>query len=306
MSALTHVRDPIGDIAVDPTSGRVVTTHPRDCTVSIGDADDPANATAIRVNGDPLAVAVTGGRAFVATTSASYDAVSVLDLDTRTVVSVHPLAFHITGIAVSPDGARLFAARTGRLGSDVAVLDLATADITSIPVAARGASSVDGIRTDSAGHLYVSLCSYGDGRLVVIDSARRQVVSTVRVGAPLRDITVSPDGAVGYVLAHHPHGAAEAICIDLAHRAIGAVVDVSESATQVITSPDGSEIYVVDRDGIAVICATDGRLIQRIKVDARPSCIAMSSATGRLHVADHAGNVTTLPVVTLVRQAVAS
>jgi DNA-binding beta-propeller fold protein YncE len=306
VSALTHVRDPIGDIAVDPASGRLVTTHPRDCMVSIGDADDPANAIAVRVNGDPLAVAVTGGRAFVATTSASYDAVSVLDLDTKTVVAVHPLAFHITGIAVSPDGSRLFAARTGRLGSDVAVVDLATADITSIPVAARGASSVDAIRTDSAGHLYASLCSYGDGRLVVIDSARRQVVSTVRVGAPVRDMTVSPDGAVGYVLAHHPHGAAAVIYIDLAHRAIGAVVDVSESATQVVTSPDGSEVYVVDRDGIAVICASDGRLFKRITVDARPSCIAMSSATGRLYVADHAGNVTTLSVVTPVLQAVAS
>ena len=33
MSVLTC--NPIGDIAVDPTSGRLVTTHPRDCTVSI-------------------------------------------------------------------------------------------------------------------------------------------------------------------------------------------------------------------------------------------------------------------------------
>jgi hypothetical protein len=90
VSVLTYLCNPIGDIAVDPTSGRLVTTHPRDCTVSILDADDPAVATVVALNGDPLAVVVTGGRAYVATTSASYDAVSVLDLDTKTISSVHP------------------------------------------------------------------------------------------------------------------------------------------------------------------------------------------------------------------------
>jgi hypothetical protein len=176
VSAVTCLINPIGEIAVNPTSGTVVATHPRDCTLSILDLDDPTDVTAIRVNGDPLAVTVTGGRAFVATTSASYDAISVIDLDTRTVLSVHPLAFNITGIAVSPDRAQLFAARTGRLGSDVAVLDLATAEVTSIPVAAPGTWSIDVIRTDTAGHLYISLCSFDDGELVVIDRGRREVV----------------------------------------------------------------------------------------------------------------------------------
>jgi hypothetical protein len=86
---LTCFGNPIGDIAVDPTSGRLVTTDPRDCTVSILDAEDPAVGAAIPLNGDPLAVVVTGGRAYVATTSASYDAVSVLDLETETISSVH-------------------------------------------------------------------------------------------------------------------------------------------------------------------------------------------------------------------------
>jgi DNA-binding beta-propeller fold protein YncE len=107
------------------------------------------------------------------------------------------------------------------------------------------------------GQLYASLSSYGDGELVVIDSARRHVVTTLRLGAPVRDIALSSDGTVGYVLAHHLHGAAAVICVDLLRREIGAVVDVSESATQVVMSPDGSEIYVVCRDGISVVCASD-------------------------------------------------
>jgi DNA-binding beta-propeller fold protein YncE len=96
---------------------------------------------------------VRGGRAFIATTSASYDSISVLDMDTKTVLSVHPLAFNVTGIAVSPDGAQLFAARTGRLVSDVAVVDLATAQISSVPVVAECSWSLDVIRTDTSGQL---------------------------------------------------------------------------------------------------------------------------------------------------------
>jgi DNA-binding beta-propeller fold protein YncE len=303
VSVLTDVCNPIGDIAVDPTSGRLVTTHPRDCTVSILDAADPAVAAAVPLNGDPLDVVVRGGRAYVATTSASYDAVSVLDLDTEIISSVHPLAFSVRGIAVSPDGARLFVARTGRLGSDVAVVHLASGEITSIPVAALGAPSIDVIRIGTSGELYAGLSSYGDGEFVVIDSARRHVVTTLRVGAPVRDIALSPDGTVCYVLAHHPQGAAAVVCVDLLRREIGAVVDVSESATQVVMSPDGDEIYVVCRDGISVICASDRRVFERIAIDARPSCVATSSATGQLYVADHAGNVTTLPAVTPVLQA---
>jgi hypothetical protein len=73
-----------------------------------------------------------------------------------------------------------------------------------------------------------------------------------RLGRLFRDITLSPDGAVAYLLAHHPHGAAAVIRIDLVRSAIGEVVEVGESATQVVMSPDGAEIYVVDRDDVAV------------------------------------------------------
>jgi DNA-binding beta-propeller fold protein YncE len=228
---------------------------------------------------------------------------SPLDLDTKTISSVHPLAFSVRGIAVSPDGGRLFVARTGRLGSDVAVVHLASGEITSIPVAGRGTSSIDVIRIGTTGQLHASLSSYGDGELVVIDSARRHVVTTLRLGAPVRDIALSPDGTVGCVLAHHPHGAAAVIFIDLLRREIGSVVDVSELATQVVMSPDGSEIYVVCRDVISVICASDRRVFERIAIGAEPSCVTTSSATGQLYVADHAGNVTTLPAVTPVLQA---
>ena len=130
------------------------------------------------------------------------------------------------------------------------------------------------IRTGTNGQLYAGVCSYRDGELAVVDTARQRVVVTVPVGAPIRDITLNPDGAVAYVLAHHPHGAAAVIRIDLVRTEI---VEVGESATQVVMSPDGAEIYVVDRDGVAVLCALNERVFESITVDARPSCVAVSS-----------------------------
>ena len=58
MSVSTCFCNPIGDLAVDPTSGTLIATHPCDCTISILDAEDPVAAVAIRVDGDPVAVAV--------------------------------------------------------------------------------------------------------------------------------------------------------------------------------------------------------------------------------------------------------
>lgn len=98
MRPITLTYNLIGDIAIDPAGGTLVVTHPCDSAVSILDPNDPAGAGVITLDGDPVAVAVAAGRAFVTTTSASHAVAYVLDLDTGTVVSAHPLEFAITGV----------------------------------------------------------------------------------------------------------------------------------------------------------------------------------------------------------------
>jgi DNA-binding beta-propeller fold protein YncE len=85
--------------------------------------------------------------------------------------------------------------------------------------------------------------------------------------------------------------------IDLIRKVIGAVVEVGESATQVAMSPDGAEVFVMDRDGVAVICTSTGAMLDRIAVGERRSCMAVSPATGWHYVADYAGVLTGLPVL---------
>ena len=190
------------------------------------------------------------------------------------------------------------------MGNDIAIVDLATEAVTSIAITACEPAIVEVIRADAGGLLYAGVSGFRDGEVVVVDGAAQRVVATTRVGAPVRDITLSSDGAVAYVLTHHPRGAAAVLRIDLVRRVIGAVVEVGESATHVAMSPDGAEVFVMDRDGVAVICTSTGAVFDRIAVGERPSCMAVSAATGWLYVADYAGVLTGLPTVPPVLQAV--
>ncbi|MDZ4268316.1 MAG: hypothetical protein U1D00_21935, partial [Mycobacterium sp.] len=101
---------PIGDIAVGE-AGVVVTNVGAD-SVSILDPAGLAHADVVHLAGEPNAVVVTEDRAYVATASASHDDVSVIDLDTKTVVATFPVAFGGTALTAGPDGKRIYAGRT--------------------------------------------------------------------------------------------------------------------------------------------------------------------------------------------------
>jgi DNA-binding beta-propeller fold protein YncE len=280
MHPITLNCNPIGDVAADPAGTTLVVTHPRDSAVSILDVEDPAAVSLIGLDGDPVAVAAAGGRAFVATTSASYDAVHVLEPETTALVSAHPLAFSITSMAASADGTRVFVARTGRLGNDVAVVDIATQAVTPVAIATSDVAIIDVVRAGASGMLYLGISSPRDGELAVVDGAEGRLVAAVTVGAPIRDVALSPDGAVAYVLAQHPRGAAAVIRIDTANNAIRAVVKVSEFATQLTVSSDGANIYVVEPNGVTVICAATDEIFDHITVGGWPSCVPVCLPVG--------------------------
>jgi DNA-binding beta-propeller fold protein YncE len=297
MDPISFKYNPIGDIAANRAGSTLVLTHPRERALSIIDTDDPSGPSLIKLDSDPVAVAVAGGRAFVATTSASYDAVYVLDVETRILVRAHPLELTITSLAASADGARVFAAKTGRLGNDVAVVDIATETVRSVPVPTGEAAIVDVIRAGDSGMLYLGISGPCDGGLAVVDAPEGRRVATLPVGAPIRDLALSPADAVVYLLAHHPRGAAAVMRIDTAHNAIDTVVTAGDFATQVAVSPDGGTVYAVEPGGITVISAAAHEVVDHIAVGGWPSCVA-GSAPDRLYVANYAGALTALPAVT--------
>lgn len=287
-------RGPIGDVAAGTAA--VVVTNYGDDTVSVLNADTLAVEDIIAVGGEPFAVVVSDDRAYISTSSVSFDAVSVIDTNTGAVIANYPLAFGVTALAISPDGKRVYAGRTGSDHVDVAVIDTTAERIGTIDIAAGAAGiGIDALRVDPSGkRLYVATTDDRGSRLVLVDTETARVQRTVWVGSPIRDLAITGDTAL-VLTSDRAHGGVVST-IDLSAGEITDTVKLGGAPTQMTLSADGSRAYVVDYDHIAVVCALTLDVVSTVTVDARPSCVTLSCDGGRLYVADYAGNVTAFSV----------
>jgi DNA-binding beta-propeller fold protein YncE len=256
----------------------------------------------IGVPGEPFAVVVSDDRAFVSTSCASHDAVSVIDMDTRTVIATYPLAFGVTALAISPNGKRVYAGRTGDDHVDVAVIDTTAERVGTIEIASGAGIGVDAIVVDPAGkRLYVATTDVRGSQLVVIDVETTRVDRKVWVGAPIRDIAFAGDSV--YVLTSDRTRGGAVSVIDLATNRITDTVELGIGApTQMVLGPDKTRAYIVDYDYVAVLCTLSHEIVTNISVGARPSCVAVDTDGDRLAVADYAGDVSVFTVASTLPQ----
>jgi DNA-binding beta-propeller fold protein YncE len=287
-------RGPISDIA--SVDGAVVATNYGDDTVALLNPQTFTVDGVIAVPGEPVAVVAYRDRAFVSTSSTDSDAVSVIDTAARSVIAHYPLAFSVTAIAISPDAKRIYAGRTGDGYADVAVIDTTADRVGTIDIASGAGISVDAVRVDDLGErLYVATTDSRGSALVVVDLPTTGVERAVQIGAPIRDIAVA-DGMV-YVLTSDRLAGVSVHVVDLAE---GAVTDTVElgigAATQIVMGANDTRAYIVDYDRVAVLCTVTLEVVDTISVPARPSCVAVDSYVGRVHVADYAGGVTSFAV----------
>jgi DNA-binding beta-propeller fold protein YncE len=84
--------------------------------------------------------------------------------------------------------------------------------------------------------------------------------------------------------------------VDMAKNVITDTVDLGGAPTQMTLSADTNRAYVVDYDRVMVLCTLTHEVVSSISVSARPSCVAVDSEGGRLHVADYAGGVNVFSV----------
>ena len=286
-------RGPIGDVAAGAS---VVVTNYGDDSVSFVNPDTLAVEDTIGVPGEPFAAVVSDDRAYVSTSSTSYDAVSVIDTNTRTVIATYPLAFGVTALAVSPDGKRVYAGRNGRDHVDVAVIDTTAERVGTIDIATGAGIGVDAIAVDPTGkRLYVATTDARGSQLVVVDAETARVDRKVWVGSPIRDLAFA-DGTAYVLTSDRVRGGAISV-IDMSTNRITDTIELGIGApTQMTLSPDKTRAYVVDYDHVAVLCTLSLEVVNTVTVDARPSCVTVNFDGGRLYVADYTGDVSAFSI----------
>ncbi len=325
---------PIGGIAISRDGRRLmVTNYGADC-VSVVDTDTFRVVETIDGVDEPFAIAVGGqGKAYVSTASASYDSIQVVDMSTNAVVATHPLALSVSDLAVDSAGSQVFASRNAAGVADIAVLDPATGRIQAIDVADAAApgTATECVRVHPDGtRAYVGINGPAGGRLVVIGTKAQsdeagsragwrnkrstgqqtalRVVGTVEIGLPVRDVALSPTGALAYVASCAPE--------------VGVVVDVIDTRTNKITntrkvgeigiltgmtlSADGDRAYLVSDVGVTVLCTLTHDVIATIGAGTQPSCVVESPDGTRLYIADYSGAVSVAPIASATTLAIES
>jgi YVTN family beta-propeller protein len=294
VGAVAVRRGPIGDIASG--NATVVVTNYGDDSVSFLNPTTLAVERDVAVDGEPFAAVVSRDRAYISTSSENYDGVSVVDLDTKSVIATYPLAFSVTAMAISPDGKRVYAGRTGHDYVDVAVIDTTAERVGTIDIATGAGIGIDAIDVDPTGkRLYVATTDVLGSQLVIVDAETARVARRVPVGAPIRDLAIA-DGTAYVLTSDRVRGGAVSV-IDLSTNRITDTVELGVGApTQMALSPDKTRAYIVDYDHVAVLCTLSLQVVNTVTVDARPSCVTVDSNGDRLYVADYAGEVNAFSV----------
>ena len=291
----------VSGIAVSPDGTRLMVTHYGDDRVSLIDTGRRAvDLTVVDID-EPFAVAVSDapeGRAYVSTTSPSYDSILAFDMDANQVVAAHRVAHSVTDLAVSPDGKRVYASRTAVNGADVAILDTATGEEDAIGIAATACTTAGCVRVSPDGRrLYVAANGPFAAELIVIDTRSNRVVNAIEIGSPIRDVALSADGATAYVGSSGPDFGAVLDLVDTRSGGVANTYKIGEIAgwlTQLALSRDGQRVYLVGDRSVTVLSTSTHDVIGSIVVGAQPSCVTESPDGHRLYIADYAGVITVL------------
>jgi YVTN family beta-propeller protein len=326
---------PISGIATSPDGTRLlVTNHGRD-SVSVIDTDTCRVVETVADLNEPFAIAMgreDAERAYVSTVSTAYDSVGVIDVCTNTLVAAYPLALSVTDLAVSPDGRYVYASRNGASGADVAVLDTTTECLETVEVATTPGTTAECVRVSSNGtRLYVATNGPAGGRLLVIGtqpesdepgaerSSRRRkrptrprgnaeqtglrAMGTIEIGLPVRDVALSPNGAIAYVASCAPESGAVIDVVDTrTNKIIGTrkIGEVDGILTGLTLSADGDRAHLVSDDSITVLCTLTHDVVGTVGVRNQPSCVVESPDAKYLYIADYSGVVTVAPVASIV------
>jgi DNA-binding beta-propeller fold protein YncE len=255
----------------------------------------------------------------------AYDSIQVIDTSTNAVVATHQLALSVTDLAVDPAGRHVYASRDAAGAADLAILDTATGRVQAVDVA--DATHAPGTTTEcvcvspDGTRAYVGTNGPAGGRLVVIGAKPQadqpggharwrknrptgqrtgwRVIDSVEIGLPVRDVALSPTGALAYVTSSAPE---VGVVIDVVDTRTGKITnthkvgDTGGILTRMTLSADGDRAYLVSDDNVTVVCTLTYDVIATLGAGIQPSCVVESPDGKRLYIADYSGAVTVMPL----------
>jgi DNA-binding beta-propeller fold protein YncE len=330
-------KGPISGIATNHDGSRVMVTNYGGDSVSIVDVDDCRVVGTIAGVDEPFAIATGGAgtdRAYVSTVSAAYDAIQVIDLATNSVVATHPVALSVSDLTASADGKYIYASRNGVRAADVAVLDTATERVEVVDIATAEGTTTECVRVSpDGGRLYVGVNGPAGGQLVVIDTgmtpeaesegrsrwrhkspkspaktrakAAKQdvtpkltVVETIEIGLAVRDVAISPTGALVYIASSGPESAVVDVVDTRTNKITSTrkIAEVNGLLTRLTVSGDGDRAYLVSHDNVTMLCTLTQDVIGSVNVATQPSCVVESRDGKYLYIADYSGTITVAPI----------
>lgn len=231
---------------------------------AIAVGDHPAHVVT-----DPAAA-----RAFV--TLAGQNAVAVVDLAERKVMTTIATGRYPHGLRVSPDGNTIYVANVE--DGSVSVLDTKQlAEVARIPV---GKAPVQVGFLPDGSRAYVSLRD--EDMVAVIDTMDKAVVGKIAVGRKPIQVYATPDGRYVYV-ANQGTGAEPANTVSVIDAAAGVVVKTittGAGAHGVVVSDDGQFAFVTNIvDGtVSVIDVAEQEVIRTFEVGDGPNGVTFKPA----------------------------
>lgn len=222
------------------------------------------------------------------------------------------------------------ASRNGARGADVAVLDTESNRVEVIDIATAAGTTTECVRVSPDGtRLYVGTNGPSGGQLVVVATGARtaagparggdhssrhkksadrakakdgqnrlRVVGVIETGSAIRDVALSPSGAIGYVAGFSSEFGAVIDVIDTRTHEITStrkIAEIGSLVTQLQISGDGDHAYLVSEDRVTVLCTLTHDVVGTVAVR-QPSCVVESPDGNYLYIADQRGVVTVASV----------
>jgi DNA-binding beta-propeller fold protein YncE len=208
-----------------------------------------------------------------------------------------PLDHDVVDVAASPDGRRLFVGAIGPDSPALLVVDVESGRTDIVKIAPAEGTTLNTVRIARNGRLVcVGTSDIDGGRLTVVDTTKRRIVTTVETASGFRDVMLSEDASLAYVLGCHPEYGGVVETIDIRRKRVVGAAWIGGCPTQFAPGADGTRMYIVDAGCVVVLCMITDEVIDTIAVSAQPSSVATSPDGSRLYVADFSGVVSVFAV----------